>query len=71
MRCTQCDNTDLESGFIDDAGEYSPGYGRWIAGPLDRGMFGNAKRFGKPRWEIEAFRCTRCFHLELFARNEA
>ncbi|MEU6738481.1 hypothetical protein [Streptosporangium sandarakinum] len=68
MRCTQCDGTDLEPGFVEDAGEYSRGYGRWIAGSLERGPLGNAKRMGKTRWIIEAFRCIRCSHLELFAR---
>ncbi|PZG48879.1 hypothetical protein C1I98_12070 [Spongiactinospora gelatinilytica] len=67
MRCTQCDGADLEPGFIEDNGE-SQGYGRWIAGPLERGIFGGARRMGKPRWIIDAFRCTRCSHLELFSR---
>ncbi|MFI6511677.1 hypothetical protein ACIBCT_29080 [Streptosporangium sp. NPDC050855] len=69
MRCTQCDGTDLEPGFVEDGGEHSHGYARWIAGPLERGIFGGVKRFGKTRWDVEAFRCTRCFHLELFART--
>ncbi|MFD1541281.1 hypothetical protein [Nonomuraea guangzhouensis] len=68
MNCTQCDGTDLEPGFIEDKGEGSQGYGRWIQGALERGLFGGAKRMGRAVWIIEAFRCTRCSHLELFVR---
>ncbi|WP_433256176.1 hypothetical protein ACQPYK_16635 [Streptosporangium sp. CA-135522] len=70
MRCTQCDGTDLEQGFIEDDGEHSHGYSRWIQGPLERGLFGGAKRLWRARWTIDAFRCTRCSHLELFARSQ-
>lgn len=66
-RCTQCGTEDLEPGFIEDAGEHSRGYARWIAGPLERGVFGGAKRLGRQRWQIDAWRCRRCGHLELWA----
>jgi hypothetical protein len=69
--CTQCEGDDLESGFIEDAGESSRGYARWILGPLEKGVFGGAKRMGRPRWQIDALRCRRCGHLELFARTPA
>ncbi|MBP2706437.1 hypothetical protein JOL79_21740 [Microbispora sp. RL4-1S] len=69
MKCTQCGSTDLDSGFIEDSGERSKGYSRWIAGPLEIGLLGGARRLGKPRWAIEAFRCVQCSHLELFARQ--
>ncbi|MFE3450371.1 hypothetical protein ACFXJ8_15705 [Nonomuraea sp. NPDC059194] len=68
MRCTQCDGADLEPGFVEDAGEHSQGYARWIRGPLERGLFGGARRLGKTRWIIDAYRCVGCSHLELFAR---
>lgn len=68
MRCTQCDSVDLEPGFIEDGGEHSHGYGRWIEGTLKLGLFGGARRLGKARWIIDAFRCVRCSHLELFVR---
>ncbi|GAA3475187.1 hypothetical protein [Nonomuraea roseola] len=68
MRCTQCDSADLEPGFIEDSGEHSQGYARWIKGPLERGLFGGARRMGKTRWIVDAFRCVECSHLELFAR---
>jgi hypothetical protein len=66
IRCTHCDAADLEPGFIEDSGEGSRGYARWIAGPLERGFFGGAKRMGRQRWQIEAFHCRTCGHLELF-----
>ncbi|MDF5756044.1 hypothetical protein [Spongiactinospora sp. TRM90649] len=68
MRCTQCDGQELEPGFIEDNGEASQGYARWIPGILERGLFGGARRMGKPRWIVDAFRCVRCSHLELFVR---
>ncbi|WP_165974861.1 hypothetical protein [Nonomuraea deserti] len=45
------------------------GYVRWVEGALERGLFGGAKLFGRAKWEIEAYRCRSCHHLELFARN--
>ncbi|MFD1932277.1 MULTISPECIES: hypothetical protein [Nonomuraea] len=68
MRCTQCDGTELEPGFIEDGGEHSQGYARWIQGPLERGLFGGARRLWKTRWIIDAYRCVGCSHLELFVR---
>ena len=68
--CTSCGNAALEPGFIEDAGDHSPGYSRWIAGALERGVFGGARRMGKQRWQIDAFRCTMCGHLELFANQQ-
>ncbi|GGQ40363.1 hypothetical protein ACFYNW_36950 [Streptomyces virginiae] len=67
MRCTYCGGVGLEPGFVEDAGEGARGYARWIAGPLERGLFGGAKRLGRPRRRIEAYRCPHCSHLELFA----
>ncbi|MBW5252743.1 hypothetical protein P8A21_38755 [Streptomyces poriferorum] len=65
--CTHCGTVGLMEGFIEDAGEHSRGYARWIEGALERGVFGGAKRMGRPRRQIEAFRCPKCGHLELFA----
>jgi hypothetical protein len=66
MKCTHCGASDLEPGFIEDDGEHSRGYARWIAGPLQRGPLGGARRLGKKRAPIDAFRCLGCGHLELF-----
>jgi predicted RNA-binding Zn-ribbon protein involved in translation (DUF1610 family) len=69
-KCTYCGTVGLMDGFIEDAGESSRGYARWIEGALERGPFGGAKRMGRPRRQIEAFRCPQCGHLELFATGE-
>jgi hypothetical protein len=69
LTCTQCGLIGLETGFIEDSGEGSRGYARWIPGPIERGIFGGARRMGKPRWQINAYRCPRCGHLELFATS--
>ncbi|MGW0396554.1 hypothetical protein ACWD0E_01685 [Streptomyces sp. NPDC003002] len=70
MRCTYCGAAgSLEPGFVEDSGESARGYARWIAGPLERGLFGGAKRMGRPRRQIDAYRCQQCGHLELFATD--
>ncbi|QKG27357.1 hypothetical protein [Actinomadura verrucosospora] len=71
MTCTQCGGGDFEAGFIEDAGQSSQGYARWIEGALELGLFGGAKRMGRPRRRIEAWRCRQCGHLEMFARDPA
>ncbi len=68
MRCTHCGATDLAAGFIEDSGEHARGHARWVEGALELGVFGGAKRMGRPRWLIDAYCCTQCSHLELFAR---
>ncbi|WP_405581350.1 hypothetical protein [Streptomyces sp. NBC_01190] len=65
--CTLCGSGGLERGFVEDSGEGGRGYSRWIAGPLQLGAFGGAKRRGRQRWQIDAYRCPACGHLELFA----
>ncbi|WP_324189266.1 hypothetical protein [Nocardia otitidiscaviarum] len=69
QRCTSCGHHELEPGFLEDAGESSRGYARWIPGPLEFGLFGGARRFGKRRFPVTAHRCTCCSHLELFVRK--
>ncbi|MET8468421.1 hypothetical protein ABZY90_05220 [Streptomyces sp. NPDC006422] len=68
--CGHCGTGGLEDGFIEDAGEHSRGYARWIEGALERGLFGGAKRMGRPRRRIQALRCPKCGHLELFAIDQ-
>lgn len=69
--CTACQSVALEPGFIEDNGEGSWGYSRWIAGPLEKGIFGGAKRMGKPKHAISTYRCTACGHLELYVARDA
>jgi hypothetical protein len=66
-KCTHCGAAGLQPGFIEDSGQAARGYARWIEGFLERGIFGGAKRMGRERWRIDAYRCTSCSHLELFA----
>lgn len=68
--CPACGGESFEPGFVEDAGEASQGYARWIPGPLQRGLFGGAKKYGKARFAIEADRCSACHHLMLFARQQ-
>ncbi|HCX85108.1 MAG TPA: hypothetical protein DHV14_08240 [Micrococcales bacterium] len=70
MPCSACGFGPLEQGFIEDGGESSQGYSRWIPGVLQRGFFGGAKRMGLPRFEIVALRCTRCSHLDLYVGSQ-
>jgi hypothetical protein len=67
IKCTHCGQGDLEAGFIGDQGERSNGYMRWVAGALERGIFGGARLMGRPKLAIAAYRCPNCAHLELFA----
>lgn len=70
VTCTHCGTTGLEPGFVMDAGEGARGFARWVQGALERGPFGGARLMGRPKWEIDAYRCPRCHHLELFASRQ-
>jgi hypothetical protein len=61
----------MEDGFLEDGGDNSRGFVRWIVGPLERGPFGGARRFGKVRLIVTGKRCSRCGHLSLFASQQA
>ncbi|MEU6725649.1 hypothetical protein ABZ917_18240 [Nonomuraea wenchangensis] len=69
--CTHCGEYDLEPGFVTDSGDNSKGFIRWVEGALERGLFGGARLFGRPKWQIDAYRCRTCHHLELFAEQRA
>ncbi|MFF8711359.1 hypothetical protein ACF07T_07960 [Streptomyces sp. NPDC015184] len=71
IRCTQCGAVGLEQGFVEDLGQGSRGFSQWVAGPLEKGPLGNAKRMGRPHRQIDAYRCPRCGHLELFANQRS
>ncbi len=71
IECTNCGAGGLEPGFITDSGEGSQGFSRWVQGALQRGPFGGAKVLGRPKWQVNAFRCPECRHLELFASEPA
>jgi biotin-dependent enzyme len=66
--CTHCGSESMEPGFIEDRGQGSRGYGRWVEGHLERGLLG-ARRMGRRRRAIEAYRCVHCSHLDFFATD--
>ena len=68
--CSQCGGIEFEDGFVEDTGQGSSGYLRWIPGALERGIFGGAVRLGKPRRSIAAMRCQTCNHLELYVSED-
>lgn len=67
-KCTGCGFTTMTEGFLDDSGQNSRGYTRWISGALSKGMFGGAKQRGREKLAISAFRCDRCGHLDMYAK---
>lgn len=67
--CSSCGNETLEPGFLMDAGQSSQGAVRWVQGTLERGIFGGAKLWGRPKTEVETWRCTSCSKLELYAAD--
>lgn len=66
MMTCQCGSTSFEDGFIDDAVN---GRVRWFSGPMQTGLFGNARRSG-PKRTVLAWMCTTCSRLQLFAGPE-
>ncbi|MFF8613986.1 hypothetical protein [Streptomyces sp. NPDC015350] len=71
VRCTQCGAVGLEPGFVEDLGQGARGFTQWVAGALEKGPLGRAKRMGRPHWQIDAYRCPRCGHLEMFANQRS
>lgn len=63
--CSSCGNETLEPGWIVDARQGMEN--KWVRGAMERGIFGGPKQAFKDKWEIEAYRCTRCSKLELYA----
>ncbi len=68
-RCSRCDG-ELRLGFLEDKGERGAiGASRvlsWIDGQAEKGAFGGAKVLGKARYDVKAYRCGQCGHLDLF-----
>lgn len=66
--CTFCGGTDCVRGRVmDHLTAYVTDEAYWIPGPTERRLTGGAKTKDKPRVRIEAFRCSTCGHLDLFA----
>ncbi len=74
MKCTSCGGA-LEEGFIPDTGTAQTWVALWVAGsPSTKKGFwervrsgGGVSLEGQDVKAIEARRCVRCGHLELFA----
>ncbi|MEO9322702.1 hypothetical protein ABFT23_04375 [Nocardioides sp. C4-1] len=62
--CPRCGSFGFEPGFVDDDRQ---GRIRWIAGKLERGPMGNARKLGLRKTSVIAYRCTTCSRLELYA----
>lgn len=71
LRCTRCDYAPLEPGFVMDSGQAAQGYAQWVPGPLEHGVFGGAKLWGKARFQVDAWHCPRCHHLDLFVGRQS
>lgn len=66
--CTACGSQGLlDEGYLDDTGESSRGYVRWVEGARDTSFLGGFASIGSTRLLVRAFRCRECNHLELFA----
>lgn len=67
--CTRCGGA-LRQGFLEDKGDRGAIAASrvlsWIDGPGEKGVFGGAKVLGKNRYDVQAFRCENCGHLDLF-----
>lgn len=62
--CSRCGGNSFDEGFVDDA---TNGRVRWLEGPVEYGMLGNTKKFGRTQRMVVALRCTNCSRLELIA----
>lgn len=70
LQCTRCDWSPLEPGFVMDSGQSATGYAQWVPGPMESGLFGGAKLWGKARFQVDAWHCPRCHHLDLFVGQQ-
>ncbi len=64
--CSSC-GASLEPGLIQDKTDHGVGRARWIEGAPEKSFLGGLKLRGKNKYDIRAFRCSSCGHLELYA----
>ena len=70
--CPACGAGDLEDGYLEDQGDSSLGFLRWIAGPIVMGRLGRAKvDRHRSIWRVQALRCPRCRQLSLSTTKRA
>ncbi|TQL79464.1 hypothetical protein FB566_5072 [Stackebrandtia endophytica] len=68
VKCSGCGSSAMTEGFLDDSGQNSRGYTRWITGALATGVFGGAKQRGREKLPITGMRCEVCGLLSLYAK---
>lgn len=67
MQCRWCGEGVLELGYLEELGHGNAKRDvAWIAGPVTRSWSGMAKRQGRHRRPVSAYRCPQCSHVELF-----
>ncbi len=70
--CPACGAGELEPGYLEDQGDSSLGFVRWIAGPIVLGGVGRAKvDRHREIWRATALRCPACRHLSLYTTRRA
>ena len=69
LKCPKCQNQ-MERGFVlDDRGPLANTDALWVQGPVVRHKFRQGEVEAKVTRHIEAFRCTACGYLELYAKQ--
>ena len=71
-KCASCDGS-LEEGFLLDRRRGLSAYvGQWVAGAPEKQLLPNRVKFrDKRRFQVTAWRCTKCGAVQLFAGPEA
>lgn len=66
-KCQYCDGI-LQDGFLEDSTDGRSNVSRWIPGPIEKGILGSAKVWGKTRYDVVARACEKCGRIELALR---
>lgn len=69
-KCAKCGGPMVE-GYSVDRGPSTVVPGRWIEGPVERTMWGNADTSGRDCRTITLWRCVGCGYLEAYAIQPA
>ena len=65
--CTHC-TIPMVEGFIADVGHHGlVNVGTWVAGAPEKTALGSAKTNFRDRYLLQAFRCSQCGRVEMFA----
>ena len=70
LKCSRCATGELVPGFIEDKGvrtNMPASYVlSWVPGLANRTDRGTAEMEGRKRFDVSAYRCQSCGHLDLF-----